>query len=247
MQRGYNFLSHLFEEIVTLRISRRAALVIIGGIGAALLALGSRFADVRRAVQRALNPAPKPAIVSRAEWGAEPPDHNAPNEFGITDDPTDPAWHVYTKPLDQVYNTVAIHHTAALLFSNETMRDVQKLHMETNGWADVGYHYAIDRSGIVYEGRDVHVRGASVAGHNTGVLGIVLMGDFEFDQPLDVQLASAQTLVNWLASEYPLTHLAGHGEFNPETSCPGRNLKAQLDMLAEKAGLQRGTRGYVPP
>jgi hypothetical protein len=229
------------------KISRRAVLVSIGGIGAAVLALVSRFADVRRAVQRTLNPAPKPAIVSRAEWDAELPNHAAPNEFGITDIPTDPAWYTYTKPLEQVYNTVAIHHTAALLFSNETMRDVQKLHMEVNGWADVGYHYAIDRGGIVYEGRDVHVRGSSVAGHNTGVLGVVLMGDFEFDQPLEVQLASLQAVANWLASEYPLTHLAGHGEFNPETSCPGKNLKAKLDTLAEKAGLQRGTGGYIPP
>jgi hypothetical protein len=229
------------------KISRRAALAIIGGVGAAGLVVVSRFAEVRRAVQRTLNPVPKPAIVSRAEWGAEPPNHDAPNEFGITDIPTDPAWYVYAKPLNQVYNTVAIHHTAALLLSNETMRDVQKLHMEKNGWADVGYHYAIDRSGIVYEGRDVHVRGASVAGHNTGVLGVVLMGDFEFDQPLDVQLISLQAVVDWLAGEYPLTHLAGHGEFNTDTSCPGKNLKAHLDALAQKAGLQRGTGGYVPP
>lgn len=230
------------------KISRRAALVlIVGGIGAALAVVASRFDTLRRTVQRALYPAPKPAIISRAEWGAEPPNHDAPNEFGVTDDPTDPAWYTYAKSLDQVYNTVAIHHTAALLFSNETMRDVQKLHMERNGWADVGYHYAIDRNGIVYEGRDVHVRGASVAGHNTGTLGVVLMGDFEFDQPLEVQLTCAQALINWLASEYPLTHLAGHGEFNPETSCPGTNLKTHLDALAERAGLQRGTGGYVPP
>lgn len=32
------------------------------------------------------------------------------------------------------------------------------------------------------------VRGASVAGYNTGTIGVVLMGNFEVAAPLDVQL-----------------------------------------------------------
>jgi hypothetical protein len=169
------------------------------------------------------------------------------NEFGVTDDPTNPAWYVYRQPITEIYHTVAVHHTAALLLSNETMRDVQNLHLHLNGWADVGYHYGIDHSGVIYEGRDIHVRGASVAGHNTGVIGVVLMGDFQIDEPLDVQLASLQTLVNWLAEQYPLTHLAAHREFNPETLCPGDHLMAHLDAVAQAADLQRGTGGYVAP
>jgi hypothetical protein len=154
---------------------------------------------------------------------------------------------VYPGNLADAYNTVVIHHTAIALDTNETMRSIQDLHMDTNGWADIGYHYAIDKDGVIYEGRNIGVRGASVAGHNTGVIGVVVMGNFEFDQPLMAQLTALQTLVNWLTTTYSLTHLAGHGEFNPESVCPGKNLALYLDMLARGAGLQRGTGGYVPP
>src|SRR5206468_4203997 len=99
-------------------------------------------------------------IVPRAAWGAREPDHQAANEFGTTTDPTNAAWYVYPDNLTEIYSTVAIHHSAILLSTNETMRDVQDLHMDTNHWADVGYHFAIDKNGIVYEGRDIHVRGS---------------------------------------------------------------------------------------
>ena len=105
----------------------------------------------------------------------------------------------------------------------------------------------IDGKGIIYAGRDIQVRGASVAGHNTGTIGVVLIGDFQQDTPASAQLASLHVLINWLTLVYHLTHLAGHYEFNPETVCPGPNLRPYLDGLAQQAGLQRGTGGYVPP
>jgi hypothetical protein len=188
-----------------------------------------------------------PTPVTRGEWGARAPNHEAPNELGFSKDAKETEWYVYPGELSDVYRTVAIHHSASLLASNETMRSIQDLHMDRNGWADVGYHYAIDRNGILYEGRDIHVRGVNVAKHNTGTIGVVVMGNFEEENPLDIQLTVLQTLVNWLAQTYPLTHLAGHGEFNPESQCPGKNMIIYLDRLAYGAGLQRGTDGYVDP
>ncbi|MBA3874371.1 MAG: N-acetylmuramoyl-L-alanine amidase [Anaerolineae bacterium] len=195
-------------------------------------------------------PSPTPqtlVIVPRDQWGARPPDHGAINEFGVTNDPTNPAWYVYPDNLADVYSTVAIHHSAILLSTNETMRDVQDLHMDTNHWADVGYHYCIDKNGIVYEGRNIHARGSSVAGYNTGTIGVCVMGNFEIDFPLEIQLTKLQQVVNWLTTTYTLTHLATHHEFNPESVCPGKNMLAYIDPLAQKAGLERGIGGYVKP
>jgi hypothetical protein len=188
-----------------------------------------------------------PTPVPRSQWGARLPDHNAPNEYGFASRVTDSAWYVYPGDLADVYHTVVIHHSAIALDTNETMRSVQDLHMNVNRWADIGYHYGIDKAGVIYEGRDIRVRGASVAGHNTGVIGVVVMGNFEVDNPLEAQLRALQTLVNWLTATYALTHLAAHGEFNPETVCPGKNLAVYLDRLARGARLQRGTGGYVAP
>jgi N-acetylmuramoyl-L-alanine amidase-like protein len=187
----------------------------------------------------------KPVFVRRAEWGARPPNHEAPNEFGFATRPTESAWYVYPGDLAAEYSTVAIHHSAALLASNETMRSIQNEHMDVNGWADVAYHFAIDKNAVIYEGREIGARGASVAGHNTGTIGVVVMGNFEQESPLDVQLDALQSLLNWLTQQYTLSHLAAHGEFNPESVCPGKYLGAHLDTLARGAGLLRGTGGYV--
>jgi len=230
-------------------ITRRAFLVtaLTTGIGALLAYLYRRSQPVYVVVDSDAAIPPPLTIVSRAEWGAREPNHEASGEYGFAESATDPAWYVYPDPLPEVYNTVAIHHSASLLESGETMPDVQDLHMDRNRWADVGYHFAIDRNGVVYEGRDIHVRGSSVGGYNTGTIGVVVMGNFEYDQPLEVQLTVLQTLINWLATTYTLTHLAGHGEFNAESVCPGKNMIPYLDTLAQTAGLQRGTSGHVKP
>jgi hypothetical protein len=188
-----------------------------------------------------------PPVISRSEWGARLPDHQAPNEFGFATSPLNPQLYVYPGTLADVYNTVVIHHSASLLASNETMADIQDSHMDVNGWADIAYHFGIDKDGLIYEARDIGSRGASVAGFNTGTIGIVIMGNFEQENPLPVQMVSLQALVNGLASSYSLTHLAGHSEFNPESVCPGNYMKLYLDELAQKAGLARGTAGHIPP
>lgn len=224
--------------------SRRRVLLMLGG--------GAGGAVLLRAMQQFMKPnAPvvteKPTIISRAEWGALPPDHEAANESGFTSSPLNDTWYEYPGDLAVEYSTVAIHHSAAMLSANETMRGIQREHMELNGWADIAYHFGIDGEGLIYEGRDIWARGASVAGHNTGTIGAVVMGNFELENPLEVQLSALQLLVNWLAGEYTLSHLAGHGEFNPESVCPGKNMIPHLDTLAQNAGLQRGTGGYVAP
>lgn len=236
------------------RISRRKVLwfMLTSIVGSIALALSSN-ARLRRYIDQAAihlslkPPAPMPPVVSRTEWGAREPDHTAPNEFGFAENAILPEWYIYQQDLAVVYNTIAIHHSASLLASNETMKDIQDLHMDRNGWADVGYHFGIDQYGVIFAGRDINVRGASVAGYNTGTIGIVVMGNFETDKPLEVQITTLQSLINALTVRYNLTHLAGHGEFNPESVCPGRNLIPYLDQLAQAASLERGTSGHIPP
>jgi hypothetical protein len=192
-------------------------------------------------------PVSEVTIIPRSEWRAREPNHDAPNEYGFAEVVSDTNWYVYPEALIDAYNTVAIHHSAGILAANETMSDLQNMHMDGNGWADIGYHYGIDRDGLVYEGRPIQVRGASVSGFNTGTIGVVVMGNFQVEEPLPVQLQSLQLIVNWLAVNYQLTHLAGHGEFNNESVCPGRNMTKHLDDIAAAAALLRGTDGHLTP
>jgi hypothetical protein len=188
-----------------------------------------------------------PPIVPRAVWGARAVNHEALNEFGYYSAENPLGWETYQGDLAKIYKTVVIHHSYPVKRDNGTMRALQDIHMDIDKWADIGYHFGVGGNGIIYAGRDINVRGANVAGYNTGTIGVVVIGDFELEMPADVQLQALQTLIIWLTATYRLTHLAGHCDFNLTTVCPGAHLRAYLDVLAQNAGLKHGTGGYVPP
>lgn len=188
-----------------------------------------------------------PTMVSREEWGALQPNHAAENEAGFYSIDNPEGWRWYQEPLHEVYRTVVMHHSASYLLSDAmTIWDIQNTHRNQRGWADVAYHYFIGKNGDVYEGRDIHVRGAHVKAHNTGSVGVCLLGDFTKDYPTDEQIGAAIGLVQWLARGLQLTHLASHRDFEL-TICPGHNLIPYMDAFASNAGLGRGTGGYVMP
>ena len=189
---------------------------------------------------------PRPAIVSREEWGAWLVDVNARSEHGYYDKVSNPeGWYVYPDDLDASYQTVVIHHSAFYLADGmSTLLEVQRLHREDRAWADVGYHFMVDKDGTIYQGRDLTARGAHTAGYNTGSAGLCLLGDFRDEAPPPAQMQAGIALTQWLAYRLRLTHLAGHGQFNGWTVCPGSQVSSQLEELARLAGLQFGTDGY---
>jgi hypothetical protein len=146
---------------------------------------------------------------------------------------------------------LAIHHTALGVTNDprsgvERMRALYKYHALTKQWGDIGYHYAIDENGKIYEGRQGGH--AVVAGHaycnNIGTIGIVLMGNFEIEKPSQEQVKSVQWLLADLAEEYgiqlakPVTFhgktfkspIVGHRELL-STACPGATLFAGLSQI----------------
>ncbi|MBK9050806.1 MAG: N-acetylmuramoyl-L-alanine amidase [Chloroflexi bacterium] len=186
-------------------------------------------------------------ITSRAQWGALHPNHQARDENGFFHPRRNPGgWLVYDQPLHKVLNTLVIHHSA--LDAEFGVREIQRLHMSQNGWADIGYHFVIDGEGECYEARPLTVRGVHVRAANTGTVGLVLLGNFEEIQPTLAQLTRLDQLVAQLVAQYPgLTHLAAHADFNDETVCPGRNMVVLLRPLAVRHQLQSGTGGYQLP
>lgn len=105
------------------------------------------------------------------------------------------------------------------------LRGFQRFHMDTHGWDDLGYHFAIPRGcpvGTVYEGRGFGVYGAH-SGNSTANarLGILVMFGQDDGEPTADQYS---TLIAFLAAHAsgPLT---GHLEWSG-TSCPGPALMA---------------------
>ncbi len=145
---------------------------------------------------------------------------------------------------------LVVHHTAGAVHSEtrtgpERMRAIYQYHALNRGWGDVGYHYIIDEDGKIYEGRQGgdYVVGGHAYCNNIGSIGIALMGNFDEEQPSQVQTQSLQWLMKTLADKYridlnrnvmfhgkELPPIVGHRQLVP-TDCPGTTLWGALDLI----------------
>ncbi|MDR9441834.1 MAG: N-acetylmuramoyl-L-alanine amidase [Schleiferiaceae bacterium] len=143
------------------------------------------------------------------------------------------------------------------------------LHVNTNGWSDIGYNWLIDPNGVVYEGRGLGHLGAHFSCMNSGTSGICLIGNFMDTVPSDTALNRLSALATYLAcqhrifladsslhssSQLVLPHLSGHRAANVAqqgcpsgTVCPGDSLFPLLDSLAWKMASQACLQGLGRP
>lgn len=106
----------------------------------------------------------------------------------------------------------------------------------TRQWADIGYHYAIDRAGRVWECRPLTYQGAHVRGHNEGNIGILVIGDFDLERPTSAQLRALGGHVNALCLSFGIpktrTGVRTHKEWpSASTACPGKYLQPKVNAL----------------
>ncbi len=131
-------------------------------------------------------------------------------------------------------------------------RGGKREHMFGNGWSDIGYHFVINSSGVIYEGRGVKARGSHVNLGNTGKVGVLLIGDFEpgdvyefrhrtlftvpeewdFDlsYPTEKQIQSAVQLTRWLDIKYGIDRVDAHRHVD-STECPGERCLFLIPLL----------------
>ena len=109
---------------------------------------------------------------------------------------------------------------------DDWLRSIQRYHMDTHGWSDIGYNYMIDRFGRVYEGRGWDVLGAHAANNNTPNIGVCFLGDDDKGVQ-DVTPAARQAFADlfvWLQKKLgKKLKRRGHRDVN-STSCPGDEL-----------------------
>ncbi|WP_369183900.1 peptidoglycan recognition protein [Streptomyces sp. Y1] len=194
--------------------------------------------------------APRPAIVTRAGWGADESLRDQTFE--------------YTGPVREVF----VHHTAtatdyACADAPRVIRAIYQYHVQSNGWRDIGYNFLVDRCGTVYEGRaggvDQPVHGAHTLGFNTDSAGAAAIGTYLTDSPPQPLLDGLAAIAAWKlgltaqpadghtkltsasdASRYPkgtvvdFDAISGHRDAFT-TECPGTALYAQLPALRAAA------------
>ncbi|MGH9261005.1 MAG: FG-GAP-like repeat-containing protein, partial [Acidimicrobiales bacterium] len=144
------------------------------------------------------------------------------------------------------------------------LRGVQAYHMDANGWNDIGYNFAVDRFGRVWEARAGGETNAVVGGHargfNTGSTGVTVLGNFDAVEPTLEALNAVASLLAWkfaihdVDPRYPvnfragegspryapgsvvtLNRIVGHGDVGL-TACPGRYLYPYLGYVRDAVG-----------
>jgi len=227
----------------------------VAGIGIAALLSGCSTAAERRVKARGGSlgePIPEDPIVVNRPWT---PDRNAVAVRPGTLTDSVPAG-VYTRqqwakgdpkpwladPMGMI-RRITVHHDAIDAAATGSpakiaarLDSIRRSHL-ARGWADIGYHYAIDAEGRVWQGRPLTLQGAHVADQNQNNLGIVLLGNFEHQMPSPKAVESLDRLIATEMRRFgiSLSEIRTHREM-ARTECPGRNLQRAMDATRTRGG-----------
>jgi uncharacterized protein with LGFP repeats len=133
-------------------------------------------------------PGQPPAVISRAQWGADE-SMKCPNT-------------VY----DAGVRAGIVHHTAgsndyAPQDSAAIVRSLYAYHTRTLGWCDIAYNALVDKYGQVFEGRaggmDRPVEGSHTGGFNKDTWGVAMLGNFDLEPPTPILIRTVGRLLGW--------------------------------------------------
>jgi hypothetical protein len=178
-------------------------------------------------------------VYTRKEWGAVPP-KRAPR--------------VLNRPPDHII----VHHTASPNTGERSQahafglsRQIQRFHMDSRGWDDIGEQLTISRGGFVMEGRTGSLQaiqrndlviGAQSLHHNEHTLGIENEGTYMKEDVPDKLWESLIEVCAWLCTAHSLnpgTAIVGHRDYN-DTDCPGDVLYRRLPHLRKEVARRIG-------
>ncbi|MET3505208.1 peptidoglycan recognition protein family protein [Halalkalibacter oceani] len=142
---------------------------------------------------------------------------------------------------------IAIHHSATVSGSAEAFA---AYHVTQLGWPGIGYHYVVDKEGIISWCHSVETVSYHVGNSNAGAIGICLVGDFRQERLQPVQRAAAVALTKSLMQELgiPKERVLGHQEFPGYQwkACPAFSMsefRRELTKGGTKALFSKGDKG----
>ena len=170
----------------------------------------------------------RPAIVPRAEWGA--------NE----------TWRSCAPDYAPAVRFAVLHHTVTA--NDYKPDDVPRLlqgmyyfHSKVRRWCDLGYNVVVDRFGRVWEGRygglERTVIGAHAGGFNTGSVGVSLLGDFTTAPLPDAMRSGLRKFLAWKLALH-LIDPRSRPVVTPETF-DGSNFRAGVPVAIDAISTHR--------
>jgi SpoIID/LytB domain protein len=205
--------------------------------------------------------APKPAIISRAEWGADETQRRGSARISPT------------------IKAAFVHHTASknnysVEQSAQQMRNLYSWYVKGLKYQDMAYNFLVDRFGRIYEGRgggmDQAVVGGHTAGFNEETFAVSAIGNFQtFNPAAPEKEAMVESIASLIAWKMSMNHRdpngtttlisnsgSGTSKYRPgqvataavvgghrdigSTACPGQFLHAELPNIRARAGAKMG-------
>lgn len=173
-------------------------------------------------------------FIDREEWGARPPRNTQVR-------PTYPATHI------------VVHHGGVKGIAPDELLDAdgdgapdkeegiwsgyQDFHLDVKKWFDIAYSFGFGRTGARYEGRGWRLQpGATGSPHDRFSVAFCAIGNFEKQKPTDDMLEGmVKQAVNGIRKGHLVTPdrlvWIGHRDKPFGTSCPGKNLYAEIPNL----------------
>jgi hypothetical protein len=186
---------------------------------------------------------PRPAIYSRAQWGADESLRSGFAGYGKISG-------------SFVHHTVnANDYSAAQVPA--ILRAIYAYHVQGRGWSDVGYNFLVDRFGRIWEGRWGGIKkaviGAHTLGYNEESFAVSAIGNFDVVRPSDDMIRAYGRVLAWKLSRNGVDAdstvridgdrfkaINGHRDA-AATACPGRYLYDRLGAVRSAAtARQRG-------
>lgn len=212
--------------------------------------------DVDTAAPVAAKPyqAPRPKIISRKGWGAN--EKLREKQLG------------YTTTVKAAF----VHHSATgnnytCKQAPSVIRGIYRYHVTSSGWRDIGYNFAIDKCGNIYEGRAggvaKPVMGAHTLGFNTNSTGIAVLGSYSTTSPPAAVTTAVAKLSAWKlgltglnprgkvtltsggsnkykkGKKVSMNAVSGHRD-GFVTDCPGNKLYGKLGAVRVSAAKYQG-------
>jgi hypothetical protein len=148
-------------------------------------------------------------LIRRSGWGAVPP-RGKPVTI------TTPVRHLI------------LHHSVTPDNGPDTVRAIQRFHMDTRQYNDIAYTWLYSpKHRVFYEGRGPGVAGAHTRGHNRDAHAVCVLGNFEATRPPKHVIDDLAEWARWHGTAHGPNRYTGHKDHG-STLCPGQHLYAMI-------------------
>jgi hypothetical protein len=134
-----------------------------------------------------------------------------------------------------------IHHTwdpsyADFSWQNHHLlqEEMRVLHVEQNGWDDLGQHLTLFPDGTWMFGRDLNKDPASIKGWNRGAIAVEMVGNFDegHDEISDDQWTAIVVMTRFMVSDLKLEVVFHREHPDSGKTCPGTSIDKEV-LLSE--------------